>query len=198
MIHSACYTKITYSNSLPNKENIQPLTNPSSSATTNPPCGKPPSLNQINVLPERLLCLLNSHSVDWMPIYAELFSLTSFMPEHFAFIFEHEADIRQAIAEAEKAPWISEQMLSEAKALHKKILLPLLAKAKAFLINQKAHLTIHTAAQMGRALHAGIKAVTKLIKEGHAIETAGNSNQEVFILPEEKVVFKLLNERARG
>lgn len=74
---------------------------------------------------------------------------------------------------------------------------PLIEQTKRSLIQTRHHFVAHAAASKGKAAQAGFKALKKLSESHPIIKNSKISNQQVFLLPKEGVVFKHSSERAK-
>ncbi len=83
----------------------------------------------------------------------------------------------------------------EYKDLFDQYLLPLIQQTKDSLLKNSHHYLTLAAAEKGKAAHAGIEAIVNLVeKNAPPIASGGGSTQEVYLLPNEGVVFKKGNE----
>ncbi len=75
--------------------------------------------------------------------------------------------------------------------------LPLVQEIKQSLIQRPFQFVAQAAAAKGKAAQAGLQALKQLAENKPVMKNGGVSTQEVFLLPEEGVVFKHSNERAK-
>ncbi len=75
--------------------------------------------------------------------------------------------------------------------------LPLVQQGKQSIIQRPLHFSAQAAAAKGKAVQAGLQALKNLTENKLVIRESGISAQKVFLLPEERVVFKSGSERAK-
>lgn len=74
---------------------------------------------------------------------------------------------------------------------------PLIEQTKQSLTHTAHHFVAHAAAAKGKAAQAGFKALKDLAENNPVIKESDVSSQQVFLLPQEGVVFKISSERAK-
>jgi LysM repeat protein len=85
----------------------------------------------------------------------------------------------------------------ECQILYEQKILPLMAQIKGTITQHHIHFAAQAAASKGKAAQAGLQALKNLTEKKSVVQNSGVSQQEVFLIPAEGVVYKRSSEKAK-
>ncbi|MBS0655051.1 MAG: hypothetical protein JSR46_04680, partial [Verrucomicrobia bacterium] len=140
---------------------------------------------------EKVVLTLGSTIIGPSKLESISTALSKFIPTIYdeVAIFEIESAIRDTLQTdfPEKAKF---------QELHSQRIAPLLAQTKESITKSPHHISASAAAVKGKAAQAGLQAIKSLSESHSVIKNSAVSAQQVFLLPDEQVVFKHSHARA--
>lgn len=85
----------------------------------------------------------------------------------------------------------------ECQILYEQKILPLMAQVKDEITYHHTHFAAQAASSKGKAAHAGLQALKNLTEKKSVVQNSAVSQQEVFLIPAEGVVYKRSHDRAK-